>query len=366
MIAVTAAELVVPCEDLDETLRFFTDALGFRLDSIFPADAPSVACVSGFGVRLRLERGRDGDPGRIRLECPVPGGLGGSSRELIAPNGTRFELAARPTLVLPRLRPSLVISRAREGAAFHPGRAGMLYRDLMPDRQGGRFIASHIRIPGGGAVPDYVHYHVVRFQMIYCRRGWARVVYEDQGPPFVLAEGDCVLQPPRIRHRVLECSPGLEVVEISSPADHETHVDHDLHLPTPLRHEDRRFDGQAFVRHQPASAGWGPWRLLGFECRDTGIAAATGGLAGVRVVRVGRGGGDRANRPCRHDAELVFGFVLSGTVDLEVEGRPTEPLAKDDAFAVPAGVFHALRNGSGEFEFLEVTLPARFEAEPTA
>jgi quercetin dioxygenase-like cupin family protein len=40
--------------------------------------------------------------------------------------------------------------------------------------------------------------------MIYCHRGWVRVVYEDQGEPFVMHPGDCVLQPPGIRHRVLE------------------------------------------------------------------------------------------------------------------------------------------------------------------
>ena len=34
------------------------------------------------------------------------------------------------------------------------GRAGMVYRDLIPDRLGGAFIASHITIPEGGPVPD--------------------------------------------------------------------------------------------------------------------------------------------------------------------------------------------------------------------
>ena len=44
--------------------------------------------------------------------------------------------------------------------------------------------------------------------------------------------GDCVLQPPQIRHRVLESSAGLEVLEISCPAEHETWADADLDLPT--------------------------------------------------------------------------------------------------------------------------------------
>ena len=84
----------------------------------------------------------------------------------------------------------------------------MLYRDLIPGRLGGRYIASLISIPEGGPVADWVHFHRVAFQMIYVRRGWVRVVYEDQGEPFVMREGDLVLQPPEIRHRVLESSPG--------------------------------------------------------------------------------------------------------------------------------------------------------------
>ncbi|MEJ7721708.1 MAG: hypothetical protein WKF58_15315 [Ilumatobacteraceae bacterium] len=131
---------------------------------------------------------------------------------------------------LPALDDALVISRpsAEPGPA---GRAGMRYRDLIPARHGGRFIASHIVIPDGGPVPDYVHHHRIRFQVIVCAAGWVRVVYEDQGPPFVLEAGDCVLQPPGIRHRVLEASPGAEVVELSCPGEHETHVDHVLTLP---------------------------------------------------------------------------------------------------------------------------------------
>jgi quercetin dioxygenase-like cupin family protein len=50
----------------------------------------------------------------------------------------------------------------------------------------------------------------VRFQMIYCRKGRVEVVYEGQGPSFTLYPGDCVLQPPGIRHRVLQSAEDLE------------------------------------------------------------------------------------------------------------------------------------------------------------
>jgi uncharacterized protein YjlB len=38
-----------------------------------------------------------------------------------------------------------------------------------------------------------------------------------QGDPFCFHAGDCVLQPPEIRHRVLETSAAFEVVEIGCP-----------------------------------------------------------------------------------------------------------------------------------------------------
>ena len=233
----------------------------------------------------------------------------------------------------------------------------MLYRDLIPDRQGGRFIASHIRIPEGGPVPDYVHHHGIYFQLIYCYRGWVRVVYEDQGPPFVLHPGDCVLQPPHIRHRVIESSAGLEVVEVSSPAAHDTFADHELTLPTPPRERD--YTGQRFVHHRAAEAAWQPWRH-GFAARDLGIAAATGGIASAHVARPQPHPASRAT--LRHGGELRFLFVLAGSFTLDCDGG--HRLASGDAAVVPAGLDHALVDPSADLELLEIDLPA-IRQEPT-
>ena len=236
----------------------------------------------------------------------------------------------------------------------------MRYRDLIPDRQGGRFIASHIRILEGGPVPDYVHRHRVRFQLIYCYRGWVRVVYEDQGAPFVLQAGDAVLQPPEIRHRVLESSPGLEVIEVSCPAEHETLADLELELPTPVARPERDFGGQRFVRHEASRADWAPARDTGFEARDLGIAAATRGMAVARVVRWrGQAPGAFASDAelVAHDAELLFSFVLEGAATLDCSGR--ERVSAGDAFVIPAGRGYALRECTPELQLLEVLLFAR-------
>lgn len=134
------------------------------------------------------------------------------------------------------------------------GRAGMEYHDLIPDRLGGKVIASHIRLKDGGPVPDYVHYHKIDFQVIYCKKGRIKLVYEDQGEPFWLETGDLVLQPPEIRHRVLECTAGAEVIEITSPAEHETWVEHEMELPNEVVQHDRLFGRTQFFRHRAGEA----------------------------------------------------------------------------------------------------------------
>jgi quercetin dioxygenase-like cupin family protein len=351
---IAGAEVVLPCAELERTLDFFTEKLGFRLEAIFPADAPAVAVVVGHGLRLRLEREAEGAPGRIRLLCREPDAVAGGERLLIAPNGTRVELVEAETpVVVPPLQPEFVLSRMGSDGAWDAGRAGMLYRDLIPGRLGGRFIASHIRIAAGGPVPDYVHFHKIRFQMIFCRTGWVRLVYQDQGPPFVMQAGDCVLQPPEIRHRVLESSAGLEVIEIACPAVHETFADNVLTLPTASVDPRREFGGQRFLWDVAATARWQPWRVPGFECRDTGMSEATRGLAGVRVVRPK----DAAETPREiHDRELQFFFVLDGGATLACQG--VHRLAAGDAVTIPAGAPYALSDCADTLSLLEVTLPA--------
>lgn len=348
-----AAQVVLPCEELQPTIDFFVERLGMQLERITPADDPREAVVVGHGLALRLRRGAAGAPGALRIACADPAAFGAGARELRAPNGTVVELVAddaEPSL--PPLRPELVVARASDAPAIR-GRAGMHYRDLIPGRLGGRWIASHIALPDGGPVPDHVHHHAVRFQMIYCARGWVRVVYEDQGPPFTLSPGDCVLQPPHIRHRVLESSPGCEVIELASPAEHDTLLDHDLALPTADLRPDRDFGGQRFVRHEVRTARWVAVSPE-LEARDTGIAAATNGLADVRVARAVR---SPAAAPLPAADELCFLYVLAGSVVLEGATDEPLPLAVGDSVALPPARESRIRAGSADLELLEVRFP---------
>jgi quercetin dioxygenase-like cupin family protein len=214
----------------------------------------------------------------------------------------------------------------------------MRYRDLIPGRLGGRFIASHILIPEGGPVGDYVHYHHIRYQMIYCHRGWVKVAYEDQGEPMVMHEGDCFLQPSTIRHRVLEASDRMQ-------------------LPTGKVLPDRGYgdDGHRFVFHRAAEATWSPWRLEGYEHRDTGIGAATDGVAAARVVRPV---GSPAPVTTSHSAEFVFTFVLDGAITLQRADDEPMRLGEGDSFVMPAHTPYTLSDPTADLQLLDVTLPA--------
>jgi mannose-6-phosphate isomerase-like protein (cupin superfamily) len=313
-------EIVVVCDDLIGALDFYTKEFGFRIEMIFPADSPRMVRLSGYGIDVRLER---------------------SAEAMFHDAGPE----------LPRLEPSLVIQHAHN-RKWGTGRAGMQYRDLIPGRLGGRYIASHIRIPTGGPVPDYVHHHHVRFQMIYCYNGWVKVVFEDQGPPFVMHVGDCVLQPPHIRHRVLECSDQMEVIEITCPAEHETLVDHEMRLPTKEFQPDRDFNGQEFVYHECRNAQWLAGPVRGFESRDLGIADATDGIASAIVLRPIE---KSLNSDLNVSSEFFFNFVLQGELKLESEDDELWSLSGGDSFVIPVGMPLRVVDPSAELEILQVT-----------
>lgn len=356
---VEAAEVCLPSTNLGADLEFFVQRLGFRLDTIFPADDPAVAVLSGHGLRLRLDRGSTVAPGVLRLLCRDPDGFEGGARELKAPNGVRIDVVdSGPPSGIPKTQHSFVVSHFGASGSWVIGRAGMEYRDLIPGRLGGAIIASHIRIKDAGPVPDTTHYHRVGFQLIFCHHGWVRVAYEDQGPPFVLKAGDCLIQPPEIRHRVLEASANLQVIEVSVPAEHVTAMDHEMELPTAAQRPDRRFAGQRFCRSQADHAVWTPWRLPGFEARKTGISAATAGAASVQVARPT---GEARREWTSHNADILFGFVRSGSMTLRAEGHPPHALGEGDAYVIPPEMKTGLDDGSEDLQLLEVSLPAEFE-----
>lgn len=347
------AQVLLPTRNLRDDLPFYTKTLGMRLDEIYPADDPSCASLSGHGLNICIDRAATTAPGMLRILTDTPETFAGGQRELTAPNGTRIEIAPlTPQVEMPPTRHEFTVRRLRDEAPWVIGRAGMHYRDLIPSRLGGTIIASHIRIPDGGPVPDMVHYHTVGFQLIYCYKGWVDVLYEDQGDMIRLKAGDCVTQPPRIRHRVCHASPDIEVIEIGVPAEHITTIDHTLTLPNGMGDPAREWDGQRFVHHQLHKAKWEPHRLPGFSARDTGITEGTKGIAGIRVARF------ETEAPvwAHHDADIHFTFVMEGSMTLEAQGQAPSHLHAGDAFVIPPGLKVRYRDSSPDLELLEASL----------
>ena len=309
---------VVPCAKLDVGIEEL-ESVGLVLLAIGPADDPSWAVMgTGAGsVTLRLDVdahhiGRrdpylEVDPGEPEGDLPetaaavdVVAGAGGS----MPTDGFLVEPDANP--------PSSTVGGSGSPPDWIVGRAGMRYRDLLPGRWGGQFIASHIHIPTGGPVPDYVHYHHVDFQLIFCHRGWVRVVYQDQGDPFVLEPGDAILQAPGIRHRVLEASDDLYVIELSSPAEHATFVEHELDLPN-RQDPGQWYGGQRYVHHQSSVAPWAD-HAAGVRIQSFGLETATNGRYAAATIELDPADGSRLELPVTDGSDFEFGVMLDGSL----------------------------------------------------
>ena len=125
---------------------------------------------------------------------------------------------------------SFSVSRA-EGAVYKTGlRSFMEYRDLgIADATHGQFRAHVVRIKkdGPGAHDLHttgLHQHLCDFQMFYVLKGWIKFIYEGQEGELTFRAGDCVMQPAGIVHNESACSDDVEVLEIYTPAVHETRV----------------------------------------------------------------------------------------------------------------------------------------------
>lgn len=119
---------------------------------------------------------------------------------------------------------AFTICHADEGKFEGAGlRAFFEYRDLgIKGATGGKFGAHVIRAVPGMESPGTWHSHDLDFQMVYVTKGWVVFEYDGKGE-HVLRAGSSVLQPPGIKHREVRHSNDLELIEIISPADFDTH-----------------------------------------------------------------------------------------------------------------------------------------------
>jgi len=84
---------------------------------------------------------------------------------------------------------------------------------------------------------------------------------------------------------VLQAEAGSEVIEITSPAEHETWFDYDLKLLSASARPDRPFNGTRFVRHQASECNWVFNEETGLNEALTAIHSAGGRMPKVTILQ---------------------------------------------------------------------------------
>ncbi|KAJ3321012.1 hypothetical protein HDV06_004671 [Boothiomyces sp. JEL0866] len=339
---------LISCKDkatFDQLFEWITEhpQLSFRVKVIFPADYPTTALIIGHGLALKLFVGKT----NTNLQFDI---FGAEDAVLTSPwdiiTITLCSEPYHPVFTPPPTKPEYVFTKASNDT--NVGRAGMIYRDLIPSRLGGSVIASHITIPNGGPVPDYTHFHDIRFQLIYCYKGSVELVYEDQGAPFIMEQGDCVLQPPLIRHQVLHVGDeGLQVIEVGGPACHATFGDLEMKLPNGSN-PDRMFGDQKFIHYKDSEAEWN--NLGGVSVKDSGLWKASN-VVGLRKLNI------TSKLNCHHDGEMLFLYVMNGELDI-LSNSFSQHLVVNESCVIPRDIDFIIE---GNAELLEVTLPGNLK-----
>ena len=93
--------------------------------------------------------------------------------------------------------------------------------------------------------------------------------------------------------------------------------------------------------------------------KDTTISQNTNGVAGVKVVKSNM----KSTQKSSHAGDILFNFVMEGSMSLEGEGREPFDLTSGDAFVIPPGLVTQYKNASKDLKLLEVSLPGKFETK---
>lgn len=102
-------------------------------------------------------------------------------------------------------------------------RSSFSYRDLGIRRATAGMAGAHViradDLPKAGGTGR--HSHTLDFQMVYVLKGKVTFWYAGRGR-IAMGPGDCVYQPPGIRHELIAWSRDMELLEITMPAQFET------------------------------------------------------------------------------------------------------------------------------------------------
>ncbi len=122
-------------------------------------------------------------------------------------------------------KPQTFVATHLRDARFQTGlRSYAAYRDLLVEAATAGAVQAHVIRLLGKCDPKVVqipHYHGVQFQFLYMLKGWMIGEYEGQGR-IKMSAGSSWIQPPGIRHQVIDYSDGCEMLEIILPAKFDT------------------------------------------------------------------------------------------------------------------------------------------------
>jgi hypothetical protein len=139
----------------------------------------------------------------------------------------KLKAKGRAPAPVKRARPKqrIAISHHREQDFKSDGlRTYAKYRDLgFAAATHGLAHAQVIRLigPCNPAEVSKLHFHDLEFQMVYVLKGWVKTYMEGQGET-VMQQGSAWIQPPRIKHLVMDYSDDVELLEVVLPAEFKT------------------------------------------------------------------------------------------------------------------------------------------------
>jgi hypothetical protein len=173
-------------------------------------------------TKVAAKRSKTTAQKKSRRPAPARGAkaaLRPASRRAKAPPTPRTAKAA------PRRKQRFTVSHLDQSKFETQGlRRYAQYRDLgIAEATDGMVQAHVIRFvpPCRPEEVSKLHTHDVDFQMIYVLKGSMTSEFEGQGA-VTMRQGTCWIQPPRIKHKVLDYSDDCEVLEIVLPADFKT------------------------------------------------------------------------------------------------------------------------------------------------
>ena len=82
---------------------------------------------------------------------------------------------------------------------------------------------------------------------------------------------------------------------------------------------------------------------------------------GVASVQVARPTGPVSGQVTSHASDILFTFVLAGSVTLHADRQGVHTIGEGDAFVIPPHLKTALSDASGDLRLLEVSLPGAFD-----